>query len=380
MGPMASKRVLRTWAGCVAAALAAVVAVGGADAGAAAAPVCSDAAYLTWREADGGRHTLSIIDFDSGDREDVATLDFHVNAIGHSTADRRLYGLARSSGSVVFASAPHLVSIDARGGVRDWGPLRTDGVDASGLGGSYAGTVYEDKLRVLSGTRLTSIDIAADRGRITGQVTLDEPLVSLNIGDITAAPGSDELHGVSTRDQAVVSIDPDSGGVTRTPVTGIPARSLAGAIFAGPDRRLHAVVNGVDGEAVMYRVAVPGKGSGPLRAVEEARWPKLASADAAFCSAPPVKPQDPPGPAGPSPTAAAANPSPAVTPGRESPPPVARPDRSRPPGDGARPSGSRTAARESESEAPRRWIAVGAVVIGMVGAAGVKAGAKRTSK
>lgn len=372
---MASKRVLCAWACGVALTVVAAVVLGVAAPGNTAAPSCSDAAYLTWSETENGRHTLSIIDFETKRRTDVATLDFHVNAIGYSAADKRLYGLSRSRDGGIFPDAPHLISIDSDGAVKDWGPLRAGDFADDGLGGAYAGTVHKGKLMVLSGTRLTSIDIGEDRGRITDQVTLAEPLVSLNIGDVTGAPGSGLLHGLSTEDGAVVSIDPDSGAVERTAVTGIPARSLAGAIFAGPDRRLHAVVNGVEGRAVMYRMPVPDKDSGPLEAEAEADWPALTSADAAFCVAPVSHPQPGPSPQ-PSPaTASPASPSP-----RESSPAAKPPPRPRPSRDHGRPPGTHAAAEESEKEDPRRWIAVGAVVIGMAGAAGVKASASRKSK
>ncbi|HZE40303.1 MAG TPA: hypothetical protein VE172_15980, partial [Stackebrandtia sp.] len=267
------------------------VAVGGVTAD---ARECGGAALLTWKPAAGGRHVLSMVTLSSGHRSQVATLPFEINAIGYSNGDDTLFGLASGDANGRFADPPHLVSVDGDGRADDLGAVRGTGVRGDGLAGSYAGTVYNGQLAVLSDTHVVFIDIDRHPGTITRRTTMDVPLKTLRIGDVTTLPHSSKLYGLSTTDGSLVSIDPATGAIGHTPVAGLPRSSLVGAMFASPRGEIFGVVNGVDGRARLYRVSRDDSRAG-MRAVQVADWPELTSADAAFCAAPTPHPRPSPG-------------------------------------------------------------------------------------
>jgi hypothetical protein len=349
---------------------------------------CVGMGYLTWRPAGETGHILSTIDTDTGDLDTIAALPYRINAIGYSNDQRRLFGLARPADDTHRSDGPHLVSLNADGDPHDHGRLHGTGADSPGLAGAYAGTVREDQLIVLTGQQIVAVDIAAENGwgRSTVLSTLDVPAAELGIGDIVVNPDDGKLLGLSTHQSSVVVIDPGSGDIESHPVSGLPDRSLAGAVFIDERHRLYAAVNGIDGEAVLYRVTIPPDGYAGLRATETARWPAVASADGAYCPAKPAAtpsashsrasappPAIKPDPVFSEPPASpASQPAPPASPASQPVSPAERPRTTI----AEKPVAAMPAPPEPE-EAPRRWIAVGAVVIGMAGAAGVKAAANR---
>lgn len=380
---------------------------------------CRDSAYLTWRPSDGEGHRLSVVDATSGELTDVAELPFRINAIGYYEPDDRMYGLARPDPAQWERSAPpHLVAMASDGAVEDLGELRGLDEPVPGLAGAYSGAIHDGRLVVLASHELVFIDLTDRRGHVTERITIAESADTLNIGDFDSDGA--HLYGVDTKTESIVRIAPESGTVTRIPVTGLPNRSLAGAAFITPDTRLHAVLNGIDGQAVLYRMDPTAE---VPHAVEYGRLPAVSSADAAACRA--SGPAPPPGhpsvtpppsaapPQSPTPSASVAPPngptptgpgtsdptpgSPHSTPGPGSTPaPTSGTSSTESPGAGSGPEavspteppaghspavfpdrGHVTVGHEAD-EPPRRWIAVGIVILAVVGSAGVKATAKRS--
>ena len=414
-------------------ALAALVLSGSAVAESA---VCRDSAYLTWRPSDGEDHRLSIVDTESAELTDVAELPFRVNAVGYHAADDNMYGLARPDPARwERGSIPHLVAITPEGETEDLGALRGLDAPAPGLAGAYAGTVLDGALVVLTSFELVFIDLTDHRGHVIDRVELAESADTLNIGDFDT--DGTALYGVDTKTGSIVIIDPDTGTVARTPITGLPNRSLAGATFLTPEGWLHAVLNGIDGEAVLFRMDPTAT---EPEAVEYGRLPAIGSADAAACRRTPAPepppstsptptdpgqpsgsptPSDPgrpstsptsPGPTSPGPPSTSPTPAAPDRPGTPSSPSGSSPSDSAPasPPQTASPSTGTTrspaddhdqdaaapppvsppafpdpglVAADTEDDTPRRrWIAAGVIILAMVGAAGAKASAKRSRR
>ncbi|MGH8791090.1 MAG: DUF6923 family protein [Stackebrandtia sp.] len=358
---MAKSGVVSHRARCAACCVALAAAVLWIPAAGAAAPAeCDeDTAYLTWRPVDGENHKLSVIDMESGKRKDVAELSVQLNAVGWSQEQHRLFGVGRSD------DGPRLVSIDPDGEVDDHGELHGSGADSDGLSGAFVGTVVSERLLMLAGNRILSVNLDDDPGETVVTAELDEPLEDLDVGDVDYHAATGTLYGLSSKQGELVAVELDTGAVDRMPVSGMAAHSLVGALFLDESkRRVYGVVNGVDGEAVVYRVPLPAHTSEKLKAEEIARWTEIASADAALCRRPePDPPPEPTPPPSPPPS-----PPPAET---QSPPPVEEPEEEL-----SRPPLERGGHEAEEEEIPKRWIAVGIVALAVVGSAGVKAGPK----
>jgi hypothetical protein len=234
--------------------------------------------------------TFTKVDVSSGGVTEVARLDYAVNALGYSSALRRLVGLT-SKGHAWWKNPSHVVLIDTNGVVNDLGPVdahwfRTDDVSA----GAVVGTTFY----VRDNARLHAIDIdpaSPSYLKIVRTVVLGWPALTLD--DFAADPNG-RLTGVSAAGGGpgeVVTFDPVSGRVLgRTEIAALPGGSTYGAVVIDPAGTVFAINNSYRGLSRAYRIT-------GAAAVELAPGPAMGMIDAAGCLPAPMPPRvEPPAP------------------------------------------------------------------------------------
>ncbi|GAB3373015.1 DUF6923 family protein [Amycolatopsis echigonensis] len=232
---------------------------------------------------------------------------FALNAIAYSAAQDVTYGVADGR----FHDGWHAVRIDSDGELTDLGPVGRDTHHGvwSWVTGATAGAMSGNSWYVKRGTILYTVDVDP-RGSgyltATGPVLLRPWWLASEIDDFAYNPEDGLLYGVSSAaDGAVVTVNPVSGQVAKVPGERFPDATYGSVVF-GPDHKLYATANWIDGRSVTYRM---DGGS----AVEVSTGPPLVTSDGAGCLAepPPPPPPPPPTPSSPSPTP---TPAPSSTP------------------------------------------------------------------
>ncbi|MFD2472622.1 DUF6923 family protein [Amycolatopsis silviterrae] len=253
----------------------------------------------------------------SGARHLLHHSPFALNAIAYSASQDVTYGVANGR----FHDGWHAVRIDSDGELTDLGPVgrQTHHGVWSWVTGATAGAMSGNSWYVKEGTSLYTVDVDP---RSSGYLTATGPLLlqpwwlASGVDDFAYNPEDGLLYGVSsTGDGAVVTVNPVSGRVTRVPGEKFPDATYGSVVF-GPDHRLYATANWIDGRSVTYRL------DGGV-AVEVSTGPSLAISDGAGCLAEPPPPPPPPPPSSsPSPTpSTSASPTPSSPPSSSSTPP-----------------------------------------------------------
>lgn len=393
-----SRRLL---AGLVAACSVGAVGVLAASGPGAAAPAPAGCVFLRVHSiGDLGLSVLTKVRLADGALDRVGVLGYRIDALGHAPGSPLSYGLASRGLTGPFSDGAHVITIDAKGAVRDLGPVRGPGLPEDRLTGATAGAIHRGELVVRDGRHLYAIDLDPRSPRYLGLARTTElrPYeLARTVDDFDAHGGM--LYGVSAHVAyygRVVRIDPATGRVTYVLGPKLPGGRPYGAALIGPDGALYAAANRIAGRSRLYRVDLHGPDA-TVRPI--AAWPAVDSADATGCvaSAPTPLPTPPPLTVTAPPTTATnvrpsttpvvpppiPPPPPAVPPTTPIPPPppqVAAPPPVAPPAkrpkyrqaEAAAPPGMDSRAKSTEKK--RRW---GLAVLVMVLGAGAGAGRVR---
>lgn len=282
-----SGRLLAGLAAACAVGAAGVVVTGGSGAAAHPPPGC-----VFWRVhslGDLGLSVLTKVHLTDGAMDRVGVLGYRIDALGHAPGSPLSYGLASRGLTGPFADGAHVITIDAKGAVRDLGPVRGPGLPADRLVGATAGAVHRGDLVVRDGPVLYAIDLDPRSPSYLGLARTTElrPYeLARTVDDFDARDGM--LYGVSSHATyygKVVQIDPLTGRVSYAHGPKLPAGRPYGAALIGPDGALYAAADRITGRSRFYRVDAHG-----VRPI--AVWPGVDSADATGCvtTAPAVPP------------------------------------------------------------------------------------------
>jgi hypothetical protein len=244
---------------------------------------------------------LSRVDLPGGATTSLGTPGFWLNAMGYSSAQNLVYGVADGSDSTAFPAGAHVVAIDRDGNTADLGPVRRAGVSHvpwSVVTGATAGAIHGNTWYIRRNSTLYTVDITPGDSFLTVLKLTPLRLVSLATGvddfDYDSADGL--LYGVSMSSRgagSVVTINPANGQVDVVPNLQLPRGESAGSVVLGADRALYVTSNREDNRSVVYRVE---RDSGAV--TEVSSGPRLATSDVAGClstsSQPPVVPEPPP--------------------------------------------------------------------------------------
>ncbi len=282
---------------------------------------------------DGRSSDIVRLTLPSGSRHVVHHSPFALNAIAYSAAQDVTYGVADGR----FPDGWHAVRIDSGGELTDLGAVgrETHHGEWSWVTGATAGAMSGNSWYVKRATSLYTVDVDPHSSgylSATGPVLLRPWWLASGVDDFAYNPEDGLLYGVSSSAEgAVVTVNPVSGQVAKVPGERFPDATYGSVVF-GPDHKLYATANWIDGRNVTYRL---DGGS----AVEVSTGPPLVMSDGAGCLAEPPPPPPPPPPSSsappptsPSPTpSTSASPTPSSTPTSPTPPPPPSSTSSSPP-------------------------------------------------
>jgi hypothetical protein len=243
---------------------------------------------------------LSRVDLPSGATTSLGTPGYWLNAIGYSSAQNLVYGVADGSGTKPFPAGAHVVAIDRDGNTTDLGPVRRAGaghVPWSVVTGATAGAIHGNTWYIRKNSTLYTVDLTPGNSFLTVLKLTPLRLVSLAAGvdDFDYDPADGLLYGVSMSSRgsgSVVTINPSNGKVDVVPNLQLPSGESAGSVVIGADRALYVTSNREDNRSVVYRVARDGV------VTVVSSGPRLATSDVAGClsrsAPPPVVPRPPP--------------------------------------------------------------------------------------
>ena len=243
----------------------------------------------------GAPSTLRRVSLPSGEIESVTEVGYWINAMGYAAGQDLAYGIADGTRDGRYDDGAHAVAIDRAGRVSDLGLIGRAGTRHprwSQLTGATAATVAGNRWYVRKSGDLYTVDIDPASGnylRVVRRVSMRQLSVAIGIDDFAYDPADGLLYGVSTasHDGKVVTVDPETGGITVPALPRLPVATAYGSVVLGSDGALYATANRIGHRSVTYRV--PRDGSGP--AAEIGTGPALVTADAAGClSAPPPPP------------------------------------------------------------------------------------------
>ncbi|SDI45195.1 hypothetical protein SAMN05192558_104404 [Actinokineospora alba] len=253
----------------------------------AAAPAQAGCVFLRVHSVGGlGLSVLTKVRLSDGALDRVGVLGYRVDALGHAPGSPLSYGLASRSLTGPFADGAHVITVDARGAVRDLGPVRGPDLPKDRLTGATAGTIHQGDLLVRDGHYLYAIELDPNSPRYLGLTRTTElrPYeLARTVDDFDTRDGM--LYGVSAHVAyygKVVRIDPVTGRVTYALGHKLPAGRPYGAALIGPDGALYAAANRIAGRSRFYRVDLytPHASVRPI-----AVWPAVDAADATGCVA-----------------------------------------------------------------------------------------------
>lgn len=260
-------------------------------------------------QRDGAPTTLRLLSLPGGVTKRVSQAGYWINAMGYSSAQDVVYGVADGTRAGRYDHGAHAVRIDADGVVTDLGVIGRAGARHpvwSLVTGATAGAIDGDRWYVRQGSDLYTVDIdpgGQDYLRVVHRTALRPVSLAVGVDDFAFDPADGLLHGVSTTsrgDGSVVTLDPSSGKVAVVPGLRFPEGGAYGSVVLAPGA-IYATANHDGQRSVTYRL--PRDGSGP--ATEVAAGPPLVSGDAAGClgeappppptssSPPPTTPQEP---------------------------------------------------------------------------------------
>lgn len=278
---------------------------------------------------EGAPTTLRLLALPAGTTRRVTQAGYWINALGYSTAQDVVYGVADGTRAGRYNDGAHAVRIDAAGAVTDLGVIGRAGARRpvwSLVTGATAGAIDGDRWYVRQGSDLYTVDIdpaGTDYLRVVHRTALRPVSLAVDVDDFAFDPADGLLYGVSATshgDSPVVTLDPATGKVAVVPGLGFPRGGAYGSVVLAPGA-IYATANRQGQRSVTYRL--PRDGSD--QAVEVASGPPLVSSDAAGCYAEAVPPPPPPS-TSPSPPPNPPEPSPTPEPPPPSqPPPVEQP-------------------------------------------------------
>ncbi|MCR6490708.1 hypothetical protein M8542_48720 [Amycolatopsis sp. OK19-0408] len=265
-------------------------------------------------ERAGAPTTLRLLSLPDGATKRLTQAPYWINAMGYSTTQDVVYGIADGTRRGRYDHGAHAVRIDASGAVTDLGVVGRAGSRQpvwSQVTGATAGAIAGNRWYVRQDSDLYTVDIdpvSPDYVRVTHRTALRPVSLAVGVDDFAYDETSGLLYGVSTTsrgDSSVVTLDPATGKVAPVPGLKFPLGGAYGSVVLGTDA-VYATANRDGRRSVTYRL--PRDGSGP--AVEVSTGPALVSGDAAGCYAEAAPPPPPPPP----PTTSS-SPTPTPTPG-----------------------------------------------------------------
>ncbi|WP_425267020.1 DUF6923 family protein, partial [Amycolatopsis circi] len=233
---------------------------------------------------DGWSSDIVRLTLPSGARHLLHHSPLALNAIAYSAAQNVTYGVADGR----FHDGWHAVRIDSDGELTDLGPVGRDTHHGvwSWVTGATAGAMSGNSWYVKRATSLYTVDVdPRSPGYLTaaGPVLLHPWWLASGVDDFAYNPEDGLLYGVSsTGEGAVVTVNPVSGQVAKVPGERFPEATYGSVVF-GPDHKLYATANWIDGRSVTYRM------DGGF-AVEVSTGPPLVLSDGAGCLAEPPPP------------------------------------------------------------------------------------------
>lgn len=261
---------------------------------------------------DGWSSDIVRLTLPSGARHLLHHSPFALNAIAYSAAQDVTYGVADGR----FHDGSHAVRIDSDGELTDLGPVGRDTHHGvwSWVTGATAGAMSGNSWYVKRATSLYTVDVdprSSGYLTATGPVLLHPWWLASGVDDFAYNPEDGLLYGVSSAAEgAVVTVNPVSGKVAKVPGERFPDATYGSVVF-GPDHKLYATANWIDGRSVTYRM---DGGS----AVEVSTGPPLVLSDGAGCLAelppPPPPPPPPPTTSSSAPPPSSPSPTPSPTP------------------------------------------------------------------
>ncbi|MDQ7802651.1 hypothetical protein Q5425_02835 [Amycolatopsis sp. A133] len=283
-------------------------------------------------ERPGAPTTLRLLALPGGGTKRVTRAGYWINAMGYSTEQGVVYGVADGTRTGRYHGA-HAVRIDDDGKITDLGVIGRAGRPHpvwSQVTGATAGAIDGDRWYVRQGSDLYTVDIdpaSADYVRVVHRTALRPVSLATGVDDFAFDPADGLLYGVSATsrgDSSVVRIDPASGKVAVVPGLRFPHGGAYGSVVLAPGT-IYATANHDGQRSVTYRL--PRDGSHPAN--EVASGPPLVSGDAAGCLAeappppppPPPPSSTPPPPSSPPPPSTAPSSPPATQPPEPPPPP-----------------------------------------------------------
>ncbi|WP_029535801.1 DUF6923 family protein [Saccharopolyspora spinosa] len=227
----------------------------------------------------------------AADSTGLGMLEYRMNALGYSSSQDLVYGMAERGPFGRFPDGAHVVALDRAGLADDLGPVRAA---ARPLTAPKAGAIKGNRWYVGDGGFLYAVDIDPTSATYLSVLSMTEiqpwhgPFA---LDDFDVDPVDGELYGVSMTYHglpAVVRIDRGTGRVSKlADAPGLPPSGY-GSVVIGPDRALYVTANQVGG---LYRVSRDGS------VTRLAVVPPVTSSDAAGClrqtpppSAPPPQP------------------------------------------------------------------------------------------